>query len=101
VTSPWFPGDERYGMAHLPWSWLLGRACNAVFRFPTEAKPSALLPARPACPSRASGLIIPDHALGLPVLRALSFTHWKAPPFTAHTLSGHSLQATATGRNAP
>src|SRR6202043_4156214 len=29
-------------------------------------------PARPACPSRASGLIIPDHAQGLPVLRALS-----------------------------
>src|SRR5580693_4990386 len=29
-------------------------------------------PQRPACPSRASGLTIPDHALGLPVLRALS-----------------------------
>src|SRR5580693_8679049 len=29
-------------------------------------------PQRPACPSRASGLTIPDHALGLPVLRTLS-----------------------------
>jgi hypothetical protein len=29
-------------------------------------------PGRPACPSRASGLVIPDHALGSPVLRTLS-----------------------------
>ena len=29
-------------------------------------------PGRPACPLRASGLVIPDHALGSPVLRTLS-----------------------------
>jgi hypothetical protein len=27
----------------LAWSWLLGRACDGVFRLPTTAKPSALL----------------------------------------------------------
>src|SRR5262249_39878254 len=26
-----------------PWSWLLGRGCDAVFRLPTAAKPSGLL----------------------------------------------------------
>jgi len=40
---------KRYFRAHwiwyaaLAWSWLLGRACDAVFRLPTSAKPSALL----------------------------------------------------------
>ena len=40
---------NRYFRAHwvwygaLAWSWLLGRACNAVFRLPITAKPSALL----------------------------------------------------------
>jgi SAM-dependent methyltransferase len=40
---------KRYFRAHwiwygvLAWSWLLGRACNAVFRLPTGAKSSALL----------------------------------------------------------
>jgi SAM-dependent methyltransferase len=40
---------KRYFRAHwiwcgaLAWSWLLGRACDAVFRIPTAAKPSALL----------------------------------------------------------
>ena len=40
---------KRYFRAHwiwygaLAWSWLLGRICDAVFRIPTAAKPSALL----------------------------------------------------------
>jgi SAM-dependent methyltransferase len=40
---------ERYFRAHwiwhgaLAWSWLLGRACDAVFRLPTAAEPSTLL----------------------------------------------------------
>jgi len=39
---------KRYFRAHwiwyasLAWSWLVGRACDAVFRLPTAAKPSAL-----------------------------------------------------------
>ncbi len=41
-------------------------------RCPAHTTSLSATPARPACPSRASGLIIPDHALGLPVLRALS-----------------------------
>jgi SAM-dependent methyltransferase len=40
---------KRYFRAHwswhgaLAWSWLLGRACDAVFSIPVAAKPSALL----------------------------------------------------------
>ena len=46
--APKLTGD-RYFRAHwtwycaLAWSWLVGRACDALFRLPASARPSGLL----------------------------------------------------------
>jgi hypothetical protein len=46
--APKLTGD-RYFRAHwtwccaLAWSWLVGRACDALFRVPVSARPSGLL----------------------------------------------------------
>jgi hypothetical protein len=46
--APKLTGD-RYFRAHwtsycaLAWSWLVGRACDALFRIPASARPSGLL----------------------------------------------------------
>ena len=68
---------------HRVWRLSLTEAPSLPRRYPASAVLQSLsaTPRCPACPSRASGLTIPDHALGLPVLRvARPFLVYVLPP---------------------